>query len=165
MLMQQLLTLKPPVTEQTAGKFVLALLNTGTDSLVGYYVSDDEDVSKSVKKALKYNTKAEAEADAKLCNNQWDLHRQRFVVRSLEQLVRERYEDTIDFDDDMGKLIDHLEEALKICESANFKQHMKDTDQNFLTDAVQIAKDMSADISTALKSARDLYDYLTDEAS
>jgi hypothetical protein len=82
-----------------------------------------------------------------------------------EEIVSERYEDTIDFDDDMGKLIDHLEQALKIANSANFKQHMRDTDQNFNTDAVQIARDMSSDISEALKAARGLYDHLTDEAS
>lgn len=81
-----------------------------------------------------------------------------------EEIVSERYSETHDFDDDMGKIIDHLEQALKISNSANFKQHMHDTDQNFNTDAVQLARDMSADISTALKAARGLYDHLLDEA-
>lgn len=81
-----------------------------------------------------------------------------------EENVSERYEETVDFDDDMSKLIRHLEDALKIANSANLKQHMHDTDQNFNTDAVQMARDMSGDIATALKAARDLYDHITNEA-
>jgi LPS O-antigen subunit length determinant protein (WzzB/FepE family) len=92
------------------------------------------------------------------------LIKQLLSIQPAQKNVREQYEDSADFDADMSKIIKNLEEALKIANSSNFKKHMHDTDTNFLTDANSLAKEMTDDISAALKSAKHLYDHIIDVA-
>jgi hypothetical protein len=59
-----------PLVEEK-DEYVLCLMKNG--KCKGYYVSDDEDVSMSLKKAHTYTSMSAAEKDAEICNDQWDL--------------------------------------------------------------------------------------------
>ena len=75
------------LNEASKGNFVIALWQNQYNKLIGYYVADDKEVTKNIKKAFKYDTKANAEAEAKLNNSQWDLDRgETFVVKPIEDI-------------------------------------------------------------------------------
>ena len=163
-LLKELTALTFSVNE-SAGEFVLALMDTGTNAVVGYYVSDDEDVTKNKNKAYKYKSKKEAEAEAKLCNNQWDLDGQQFkVVELTEGAIAEEekheYDGSNEYDDDQNNILHFLDQALKIARSPAFKKHMRDTDANYSTSATQMARTAEQKLNDAMQAYEDLYEHM-----
>ncbi len=84
------------VADSAKGKdarYVVAM-KKADGSLKGYFVSDDQPQTKSVKRALKYATKKEAQDDADNCNKTWELYAgEKFVVVPNPELKEELAEE------------------------------------------------------------------------
>ena len=148
-----------------ASSFVLELQKAG--KCIGYYVSDDRRPAKSVDKALKFKSMAEARREAKLCNNQWDLEdSQKFVAVSAEQQITEakQYEESSDFDADFNTLEKHLKDAKDIVKSAAWQKHMKDTDTNFDTSVVEMSRRAMDKLQLAIEAFDNFYEYIQEAA-
>jgi len=75
----------------------------------------------------------------------------------VEQTLEERYEESSDFDADMDKIQNALEEAKKIVNSANFQRHMKDTDENFDTSTVEMGRRALDKLQLAIEAFEKFY--------
>ena len=84
-------------------------------------------------------------------------------VKVDEEIVSERYDSSLDFDNDMSDLQKHLKDALAIMDSANWAKHMDDTESNFDVPGLRAAHDkLYAAIEEAINSADDFYDSMTE---
>lgn len=73
----------------------------------------------------------------------------------------ERYASSAEFDADMSQLSMHLAAAKKIVDSANFKKHLQDTEQNFGADGIIAgAKTLRDSISQCEKTASKFYEMM-----
>lgn len=82
------------------------------------------------------------------------------VLQESKKLL-ERYDSTEDWHVDMDKIEKHLKAITGIMNSSNWKQHMKDTKQNFGVDSAKHEKN----ISDALANSKSALDKLYDEFS
>lgn len=84
-------------------------------------------------------------------------------VKVDEEIVSERYDSSLDFDNDVSDLQKHLKDALAIINSANWIKHLDDTESNFDVPGLREAYDKLFDaIEKAIDSADDFYDCITD---
>lgn len=153
------------INEAATGSFVLELQKAG--KCIGYYVSDDRRPVKSIDKALKFKSMAEAKREAKICNDQWDLEAgQKFVAVSAEQQITEskQYEESSDFDADFDKVEQHLKDAKAIVKSTAWQKHMKDTDNNFDTSCVEMSRRAMDKLQLAIEAFDNFYEHIQEAA-
>jgi hypothetical protein len=77
-----------------------------------------------------------------------------------EDAITERYEESADFDADIGKVHDLLYQAQAIIQSTNWKQHMHDTDSNFDTSAKEMSRRAEEKLKLAIDAYSKLYDHM-----
>jgi hypothetical protein len=77
-----------------------------------------------------------------------------------KKVLTERYEGSHEFDADIGDADKNLKAALKVVQSPNWKRHMKDTDDNYSTKAIQKSADVERKIKEAIRVLDDLYDHM-----
>jgi hypothetical protein len=80
------------------------------------------------------------------------------LVAVVQRPLKERYEESADFDADMDRIEKCLKDALGIARSANFTKHMKDTDTNFDTSSKIYAQELVKAINEAIGAAKELYE-------
>jgi hypothetical protein len=83
------------------------------------------------------------------------------LIAEAVQLT-ERYSGSHEFDSDISKVDKLLKDAKKILTSANFKQHMFDTDHNYSTEAMQMTTAAVKDLDKAINSIDELYTHIID---
>ena len=80
-------------------------------------------------------------------------------VQVVEQNLEERYEESSDWDADMGKLQEQLLDALAIMDSPNWAKHIDDTEENFDVDGLRSTHDSLYDaVDEANTLAKDFYE-------
>lgn len=83
----------------------------------------------------------------------------------VEQTLEERYEESSDWDADMGKLQEHLKAALAIMDSPNWAKHIDDTEANFDVDGLRSTHDSLYDaVDEANTLAKDFYSAMEEAA-
>lgn len=81
------------------------------------------------------------------------------------QPLKERYEESADWDADMGKLQEHLKAALAIMNSTNWAKHIKDTVANFNADGLRSTHDtLYVAVAEANTLAKDFYSAMEEAA-
>ena len=78
---------------------------------------------------------------------------------AAEEAKRE-YDGSNEYDDDQGRIDEHLSKAMKIVRSSAFKKHMRDTDQNYDTSAVEMSRRAEEKLGWAIKAYNDLYEHM-----
>lgn len=77
--------------------------------------------------------------------------------------VKEQYEDSSDFDADMGKIQEHLKAALAIIDSHNWADHIDQTEANFDMPNLRGQHDeLYGSIQNAIDSAEEFYNMMAD---
>jgi hypothetical protein len=74
--------------------------------------------------------------------------------------TKREYEGSHEYDADQSDINDFLAKAMKIARSPAFKKHMRDTDQNYSTSAVEMARRAEEKLGWAIKAYEDLYDHM-----
>lgn len=127
--------------EDTSG-YVLCLMKG--DKCKGYYVSDDQNVTKSLKKALVYPNMQAAKKDADINNRQWDLTAgEKFVACKKEDCMKEvlsttasllegkNYDDSAEFTEEFYGVVQKVNDIKRVVKAPRFMGWMKSTDHNF----------------------------------
>jgi hypothetical protein len=140
------------------------------DKCVGFYVADDQPVSKSVDKAHVYTSKAAAAKAAKLRNDQSGLKDdESFVVRpkfdeALETLGTllegKDYSDSAEFTEEFYGMISKVNDIKRIVKAPRFMNWMKVTDHNFDTTCVEGGKAVVAAVDALHSAVNDLENQL-----
>lgn len=85
-------------------------------------------------------------------------------VKKTNADLDESYSESADFDADMEKIIGHINAVMTIMQSANWKQHIKDTTQNFDVDATAAEKVLWGAIRDAHDEAQNFYETMQEAA-
>lgn len=86
------------------------------------------------------------------------------LVAVVQRPLKERYEESADFDADMDRIEKCLKDALAIARSPNFRKHAVDTDNHFNTRTAGMGNLMADAIDNALTHAKDFYSAMEDAA-
>ena len=158
------------LTEAAAEKYVLAL--TSAKGVIGYYVSDDQDVVADSKKAMKFRTEAFALSACKLSNIKWDLERgQKFVVTPLSAAAKaikegKEYGGSIDFESDISDIEQHLKAIEAILDKEEFHDWIAATEENYpKANAGQNLEKVLKSVDDLKNNFDDFYDQIVDASS
>lgn len=78
----------------------------------------------------------------------------------VKEDVKREYDGSHEYDEDQGTINDSLAKAMKVARSPAFKKHMRDTDDNYSTSAVEMARRAEEKLAWAIKAYDDLYDHM-----
>jgi hypothetical protein len=123
----------------------------GGDQHSGPYKSEDE-AEQALDKLL---TSAKKK---KLDDEEVDNLKSLKIVK--ESAVTEAYAESADFDAAYESVQKYLKDAKAIVQSANWKKHMKDTDNNFDTSCVTYSQDALKSLNEAIAAFEEFYDHI-----
>ena len=91
------------------------------------------------------------------------------VKEDVEQITeaaeaKTRYETSDEFDADMDKLQSLISQAKALVTSSAWKKHLRDTDLNFDTSAIEMARRAEEKLKWAEDAYAKLYDHITEKA-
>jgi hypothetical protein len=86
------------------------------------------------------------------------------LLKEISKRINERYEGSHEWDADMDKIQDHLDQIMKIMHSANWKQHMKDTQDNFDVDVEGAERKLLDAMRAADMAVKDFYETMEEAA-